>query len=931
MSRIKRSSPLSARLREGARNALEIVRFGRLGKPYGADYEIAHEGSHHKLRRYAGGELAPIALLVPPLMLTAEVYDIAPDVSAARSLAARGIVPYVVDFGAPEREEGGMLRTLDDHIRAVSACIDWITNAHARDVHLCGYSQGGMFAYQTAALRRGEGIASIITFGSPVDLHRGLPAIRRDVAGAMVELARPALESIASRITKDLGGLPSMFTSTAFKVVSGRKEIQQRVDFVRQLHDRSAIIRREARRKFLGGEGFVAWPGPALRVFLDDFIVHNRMLSGGFVIDGRTVTLADIDKPILAFVGATDDIARPATVRAITTAAPNAEVSLVTLRAGHFGLVVGSHAMTQTWPIVADWNLWRDGRGEPPRAVLEAEHTEEGARVHVAAEHESDLELFLDAAAKSARAAWTRLGDAAASASDALDAIRYQEPRLRRLAQIEATTRTSPALELAERAAETPDATFFLWHDRAFSYRDADARVSHVMRGLYACGVRPGERVLVVMGSRPSFLSMTTALSRLGAVAVIAPPDSAGAALRDAATNAEVRHVASDPEHAARVRGILERDVLVLGGGGSSRTLAVGLVDMESIDPEGVVLPKDFSPNAARADDLAIIFFRPSDSGELRAAPVTNHRYALSALGAAAACTLKPSDTVYCCIPLHHPTSLLASVGAALASGARLALTEKFDPETFEVEVRRAGATLVFYAGDMLRPLVHRARARGALPLRLFAGSGMRADLAARLADRFNVSSIEFYAGTTHRAILANLDRRKPGALGRVLPGSDPVGVMRVDLESPKHEVRVLADMAPRNETGVLAVKPGAEWIATNDVVRRDDDGDFWFVDSLSGFVHGTSTRAIEDIFYSKLDAEIAAAYAVPDGERDAIWVAFVGDASIEYVREVLANAPSRLTVLRVESIPLTEGFRPQKSGLPRSLQDARIMWSAVF
>src|SRR5262249_2017525 len=163
----------------------------------------------------------------------------------------------------------------------------------------------------------------------------------------------------------------------------------------------------------------------------------------------------------------------------------------------------------------------------------------------------------------------------------------------------------------------------------------------------------------------------------------------------------------------------------------------------------------DFEPNAGRASDLAIVFLRPSESGELRAAPVTNHRYALSALGAAAACTIKPSDTVYCCIPLHHPTSLMASVGSALASGARLALAERFDPTRFETEVRRTGATLVFYAGDMLRPIVHRKAVRGALPVRLFAGSGMRADLARKLDERFGAQTIEFYAGTTHRAILA--------------------------------------------------------------------------------------------------------------------------------------------------------------------------------
>ncbi len=577
---------------------------------------------------------------------------------------------------------------------------------------------------------------------------------------------------------------------------------------------------------------------------------------------------------------------------------------------------------------MADWILWRDGRGEEPAALRQAPPPS----VHALpdddgeGEHESDLELLLDAAARSARAAWTRLGDVAANASDALDAVRYQEPRLRRLAEITAETTTSPALDLAQRAAEAPDATFFLYRDRAFSYRDADVRVTNVMRGLYACGVRPGDRVLVVMGSRPSFLSMTTALGRLGAIAVIAPPDASRAALRAAAEREGVRHVASDPEHASRVRDALGRDVLVLGGGGASRTLASGLVDMEAIDPASVELPKDFVANPGRGGDLALVFLRPvdgpADGGELRAAPVTNHRYALSALGAAAACTIKPSDTVYCCVPLHHPTSLMASVGSALASGARLALAERFDPDRFETEVRRAGATLVFYAGDMLRPLLRRKIARS-LPVRLFAGSGMRADLARKLSERFGVRTMEFYAGTTHRAILANVDGTKPGALGRVLPGSDPIDVARVDLgkKSPTRDDAGNLLFAGREQQGLLAVRAESEWIATSDVVRRDEDGDYWFIDSLSGFVGQVSTRAIEDAFYDELDVDLAAAYGVGQD----VWVAYVGDVAPERVRAFLEGRDQPRVAVRVDDIPLTEGFRPKKSGLPRTQNDPRV------
>jgi putative long chain acyl-CoA synthase len=262
----------------------------------------------------------------------------------------------------------------------------------------------------------------------------------------------------------------------------------------------------------------------------------------------------------------------------------------------------------------------------------------------------------------------------------------------------------------------------------------------------------------------------------------------------------------------------------------------------------------------------------------------------------------------------------MASVGSALASGARLALVERFDPESFETEVRRAGATLVFYAGDMLRPLVHRTReSQAPLPIRIFAGSGMRADLARKLGERFGVSTLEFYASTSQRAILANVDKKKPGALGRVLPGSDPVDVATVDLATKKavRDSSGALVIAEAGEVGLLVVRDDGEWIVTSDVVRRDEGGDFWFVDSLSGFVRDQSTRQIEDRFYADFDVDVAAAYGV----GGALWVAFVGEID----RERLAEIPEPRVVIRLGEIPLTEGFRPSKSRLPKSLDDPRI------
>ncbi len=51
-----------------------------------------------------------------------------------------------------------MHRNLADHVVALSEAIDTVKEVTGRDVHLAGYSQGGMFAYQTAAYRRSEAI-----------------------------------------------------------------------------------------------------------------------------------------------------------------------------------------------------------------------------------------------------------------------------------------------------------------------------------------------------------------------------------------------------------------------------------------------------------------------------------------------------------------------------------------------------------------------------------------------------------------------------------------------------------------------------------------------------------------------------------------------------------------------------------------------------
>ncbi|MFM2419738.1 MAG: hypothetical protein RL385_4461, partial [Pseudomonadota bacterium] len=627
-------------LTKGAQNALEIARVGRLAPEQHTPFLVERKTRMFRLRHYERSPGMPRVdaplLMVPPLMVTAEIYDIDPTSSAVGMLTQSGVDVWVVDFGAPEDEEGGLERTLDDHVRAVIEAIDYVRSLTGSDVHVAGYSQGGMFCYQTAAYRRSEGMRSLITFGSPVDIHRNM-RVQNELATRLID----SMSGVTRTMLDAIGALPGQFSSIGFRVLSAGKEAKQLVDFVSNLHDRDALVRGESSRRFLHGEGFVAWPGPALRSFYEQFVVENRMSQGGFVIDGRTLTLADITCPVLYFLGERDEFARAPAVHGIRAAAPNAAVFHATLRTGHFGLVVGSLALKHTWPTVVEWLLFQEGRGEKPalcRANLQTEATESVSEPRLEQNLEDveyNARLLLDTAKGTADLVRKSVGGFTHTVTTMFDNLRYQVPRLARLERIDAETHVSVGLELAQQAAHNPQGTFFLWKGRAHNYADADRRVSYVVRGLIACNVKPAMRVGVLMNARPTYLSVVAALSRVGAVAVLISPDPARISPRLACELGTVEVLVADPENAERARQSFEGTVLVLGGGSGPRQLPDGVVDMERIDPEGVLLPDWYRPNPGRARDLALVFFSVGKDDQPRATRISNHRWAVAAYGAA--------------------------------------------------------------------------------------------------------------------------------------------------------------------------------------------------------------------------------------------------------------------------------------------------------
>ena len=366
-------------------------------------------------------------------------------------------------------------------------------------------------------------------------------------------LAPAAADFMADHVFSRID-IPGWLARTGFQMLDPIKTAQSRLDFLRQLHDREALLPREQQRRFLASEGWIAWSGPAISELLKQFIAHNRMMTGGFSIHGDLVTLSDIDCPVLAVIGEVDDIGQPASVRGIKRAAPQADVYEFLIRAGHFGLVVGSKAATQTWPTVAKFVKWIDGdrraaRGRQPDGSAARRTHRKRCLVHVArgAHHRRRDGDGVQPGANRRRRNRGRQQVRAITGHRDVRTL----PRLARLGQINDHTRISLGRIMSEQARDVPQGECLLFDGRVHTYEAVDRRINNVVRGLIDVGVRQGAHVGVLMETRPSALVAIAALSRLGAVAVLMPPD---VDLATAARLGAVSEIIADPSYLEAAR-----------------------------------------------------------------------------------------------------------------------------------------------------------------------------------------------------------------------------------------------------------------------------------------------------------------------------------------------------------------------------------------
>jgi fatty-acyl-CoA synthase len=520
-----------------------------------------------------------------------------------------------------------------------------------------------------------------------------------------------------------------------------------------------------------------------------------------------------------------------------------------------------------------------------------------------------------------------------------------------------------PARTLARAAADWAaaygDAPAVLGDIEHFSFRTLSERVNRYSRWALDAGLAKGDVVALMMDNRPEYFALWLGLTQVGVVVALLNVSLAGAALAHCAEVAGARAAiiaAPFADTCARAFAGLKLDLWRHGGGDEARR-----VDLALSAFSGAAL-NEGERRATTLADRALLIFTSGTTGLPKAAAVSHYRVVAWSHWFAGLADMRADDRMYDCLPLCHSVGGVAALAAALVNGGSVVIAEKFSATRFWDEIARWDCTIFQYIGELCRYLVAAppAAAEKAHRLRLACGNGLSADVWRAFVERFGAPQIlEFYASTEGNLTLYNVEG-KVGAIGRQPPfpaARDAIALARFDYETeaPWRGSNALGARCGVDEVGEALGRiggeagqrfegytepaetekkilrglfaPGDAWMRTGDLMRRDREGFYYFVDRVGD----TFRWKGENVSTSEVAAALARApcvreavvygVAVPhaDGNAGMAALAIDGAPDLAAIARAASALPryARPLFLRVRpALEATATFKPVKRAL---------------
>lgn len=455
---------------------------------------------------------------------------------------------------------------------------------------------------------------------------------------------------------------------------------------------------------------------------------------------------------------------------------------------------------------------------------------------------------------------------------------------------------------LLHNAAERyPEQEALIEGEVRFSYGAWASRVHSVARGLYASGIRPGDRVVLCTRNSEAAATSVFALLSIGAIAVPLSTRWKGAQLAYAIEDSQAQAVIYDAGNRVEVDEALKavsRPLQRLYIGDDRSETAINFAELATYPP---ILPGI----RVNSDAVATILYTSGTSGTPKGV-LRTHRSDYAGIGAMLlAHGWTWFERTVAVMPIYHVMGL-HTLFAMVAVNGRVVLEPRFDPARITSAIRQERLTTLYLVPTAYHDLVaYIEQSRCELPpveKLAYAGAPMSRALAQRCIAAFRPRLfVNHYGCTEMQIISANRSViTKPEAAGK------PALNTRIRLVEPDRSRRVAPDRTvPPGTVGEIIVDASVQafsgylnrpddteravrdgWYYTGDLGVIDAEGDLTVV----GRVDDMIVSGGENIHATEVEAALlehpgvrdAAVVGLPDERWGQVVTAFIVPASPE-------------------------------------------------
>ena len=477
---------------------------------------------------------------------------------------------------------------------------------------------------------------------------------------------------------------------------------------------------------------------------------------------------------------------------------------------------------------------------------------------------------------------------------------------------------------LLERWSHLPTRSFASYEDPdgrllTVSYAaqvDRSLRAAAVLRQL---GVHRGNRVHVHLNNCPEFLDLWLGANAIGAVLVPTNPLS---------TVDELAHFLSDSGATASITEDSLYDQVKEAIAPGIRVLTRSELKTKAAEAS----PTHHTP--ALGTDLAAILYTSGTTSRPKGVMVTNENYVGVGYACATHYSVGVDDRWLIVLPFFHGNAQYYCTMSALAVGASIAVMPSFSATKFGAQARRHSATLASLFAAPIRMILAQPEGRhdkhSRIRTTMFA-QPITEDQALEFERRFTTRLIHGY-GMTETVLPPTLNpvstQRRYDSMGKAIPGAKLRIVDENGKDAPKGQAgellvggrmgQTIANGYWRNPDATAETFPNG-WLHTGDVVRRDGDGYYYFVDRTKDMIK----RAGENVAAGEIERVVnehpsvfeCAAIGIPDAVRDEQIVVYVvvgedqtfdEESLLRWCRERLSKFKVPTAFVRVDLLPRT-------------------------